>query len=647
MTDQALPLIELTDKILALPVVHSSVEITVLVRRVFEERPPSAVVIELPTELQHQLREAIQFAETYPVIKMKGDPAQYLILEPLEPLIEGFRSAVESAIPVFCVDRLSKLPSLFNESFPDTYSLTYFRLDDLYRQYKKSKIEAPIEIQLIDRVREISMTDALKHISAVMQGSILFLCGFRHLVEIEKLLQLSDEDYLNSIEELKSVLYPHEAIDNISNELQKAVLGSDQEPLNFISNLLETGSVDDVEIVRLSPESGEVLSQPGFFNERWLELRTNVAKRQRFNRIDLQRQVYQIARQSYEFESGEILGSQREKLFFRFARNWAIIQNQLLPSAYQLIMAAKACVNDNFARIFYDTLIRFNPNESPLPKAEIRLNDLYQNTKMIRFRTKLNKKPKIAPPQVRKSIQRERYPGEWKNTDFMGMGGMCSYPPEDIIIEDFAKYLQQKATALIKSKETKTQPFTTSLLDGVDFRETIRNLYQDRVFVKENRNMAADAGSVLVIYSQDELAHPWQVVWWGEHDQESDMAFFATPIHSHMVGPGISRCIYGGFLLTYPPGRLGDIWNDRFFKQFNSNHERLLAAAIIYNEKKIVVHIADQRPSSRMNQLAGRFGQRIIHLPKSSVNPVQLNRVRRFHVLDDRYKRHIADDFIW
>ncbi|MBW7858027.1 MAG: hypothetical protein H3C43_07015, partial [Leptonema sp. (in: Bacteria)] len=337
----------------------------------------------------------------------------------------------------------------------------------------------------------------------------------------------------------------------------------------------------------------------------------------------------------------------REKLFFRFARNWALLQNQLLPSSYQLIIAAKACVNDNFARIFYDTLIRFKPVDSSLPKTEIRLDDLYRNTKMIRFRTKLNKRPRIAPAEVRKAIQKERYPGEWKDKGLLGSSGMCSYPPEDIIIEDFAKYLQQKAVSVIKSKEIKTQPFTNSLLDGVDYRETIRNLHQGQIFVKENRNMAADAGSVVVIYSDDELAHPWQVVWWGEHTQESDMAFYSTPLHSHLVGPGISRCVYGGFLLTYPPGRLGDIWNDRFFKQFSNNHERLLAAAILYNEKNTVVHIAERNPSSRMNQLASRFGQRIIHLPKSSVNPVQLNRVRRFHVLDDRYKRSIADDFIW
>ncbi|MBW7858750.1 MAG: hypothetical protein H3C43_10780, partial [Leptonema sp. (in: Bacteria)] len=275
VTDGALPLIELTDKIVGLPVVHGSIEITILVRRIFEERPPAAVVLELPTELQHHLREAIDFASSYPIIKTHAisGPDRYLILEPLEPLIEGYRSAVEASIPVYCVDRLTKVPSFFEESFPDTYSLIHYPLNDLYQKYRSTKAEAPVEIQLIDRVREFSMADALKHISDVLPGPILFLCGIRHLAEVEWRLKLSDEDYQSSIEELKSILNPHEAIDRISNDLQSVMADSDQEPLDYVSNLLEVTSSDEVEISSLSVESGEVLFQPGFFNERWLELR--------------------------------------------------------------------------------------------------------------------------------------------------------------------------------------------------------------------------------------------------------------------------------------------------------------------------------------------------------------------------------------
>jgi hypothetical protein len=646
-----LPFIPLNEKILALPVIHGSAEITVIVRRVFFERPPSAVVLELPSDMRSELREAISHADAFPVLKRNGEFPLYLILEPLEPLVEGLRSAVEAGIPVFCIDRLGSLPSIFRDPFPDTYSLVHFPLNDLYRLYCKEMPLASPETDLIDAVREFSMAESLRQMEAVLPGPILFLCGIRHLPRIEKWLARKPDEYAKARDELIALLSPHAAEDAVTRELQmvmQAHLESEDEPLQAIIDSRENQDPQlskDVEILSLSGESGEVLEQPAYYNLRWLEIRNDPRRFPLFDRILLQREVYQKARRIYEEESSEFIPPQREKLFFRFARNWSILGRRLLPDPYRLVIAARSFVNDNFARIFYDTLLHFEKPDSPFPEARVTLDDLYRDSKMIRFRMKLNHKPKVAPPKIRRGLRREKYPGEWKES--FGEGGMCSYPPEDIIIEDFARYLQSKAVSLIKSNETRTLPFSSSLLDGIDYRETIRNVYQDRIYVKELRRRGAEAGSVVVIYSEDEVAYPWKVVWWGEHNQESDMAFYATPMHTHMVGPGISRCIYGGFLLTYPPGRLGDIWNDPFFDQFDKARDRLLAAAILYNEKNVVVHVAEHPPSQRLQYLAGRFGQKIAHFPLSNINPVQLNRVRRFHVLDGRDKRDGAGDYIW
>lgn len=654
VTQGPLPLIPLSEKILALPVIHGSAEVTVLVRRVFFERPPSAVVLELPADMRHELHRAIAHADGFPVLKRDGEFPFYLILEPLEPLVEGLRSAVEAGVPVFCIDRLSNLPSIFREPFPDTYSLVHYPLNDLYAQYRKELTTASPEPDLIDAVREFSMAESLRQIEAALPGPILFLCGIRHLPRIQKWLSSSDDEYAKARDELMALVSPYAAEDSVSGELQavmEAHLESDEEPLDLIVQSQESERrhekpiPGEVEILSLSTESGEVLEQPAYYNVRWLQIRNDPRRFPLFDRILLQREVYRTVRRIYEEESSEFIPPQREKLFFRFARNWSLLGKRLLPDPYRLVVAARSFVNDNFARIFYDTLLRFEKKDSPFPEARVTLDDLYRNSRMIRFRMKLNHKPKVAPPAIRKGLQREKYPGEWKES--FGEGGMCSYPPEDIIIEDFAKYLQTKAVSLLKSNESRTLPFSSSLLDGIDYRETIRNVYQDRIFVKEVRRKGAEAGSVVVIYSDDEEAHPWKVVWWGEHTQESDMAFYATPMHTHMVGPGISRCVYGGFLLTYPPGRLGDIWTDPFFNQFDKARDRLLAAAILYNEKNVVVHVAEHPPSQRLHYLAGRFGQRIAHFPLSNINPVQLNRVRRFHVLDGRDKRGGAGEFIW
>jgi hypothetical protein len=125
------------------------------------------------------------------------------------------------------------------------------------------------------------------------------------------------------------------------------------------------------------------------------------------------------------------------------------------------------------------------------------------------------------------------------------------------------------------------------------------------------------------------------------------MAFYSTSPGNSVVGPGIFRCGYGGLMLTYPPGRLHDIWEDEFYDQFENPADRLLAAAIEFNEKNAVVHLSDRPPSAKLQQIAGRFGQKIIHIPLSSVNPVTLGRVRRFHVLDSHDRRNDAGDYIW
>ncbi len=653
VTQGPLPFIPITEKIRALPVIHGSAEVTVLVRRAFLEQPPSAVVLELPAEMHGSLLRAVQHADAIPVLKQDGEFPYYLILEPLEPLIEGLRSAVEQGIPFFCVDRLNRIPSYSDEPFPDTYSLVHYPLNDLYSQYCKSQPPIAAEAYMIDTVREFAMAHSLQQLEAVLPGPILFLCGIRHLPHIHKWLSGSRDELIRARDELMALVAPAPAEDSVSGELQaimESLVESEDEPLDrFMQNEEATAEgpfiPGEVEILSLSPESGEVLEQPAYYNMRWLETRKSPQKFPLFDRILLQREVYQKVRRAYEEQSSEFIPPQLEKLFFRFTRNWSLLHKRLLPDPYRLVIAARSFVNDNFARIFYDTLMRFGKKDSPFPETRVTLDDLYRSSRLIRFRMKLEHRPRVAPPNIRKGLRREKYPGEWKES--FGDGGMCSYPPEDIIIEDFARYLQSKAVSLLKSNETRTFPFSSSLLDGIDYRETIRNAYQDRIYVKEIRKKGAEAGSVVVIYSEDEQAHPWKVVWWGEHSQESDMAFYATPIHSHMVGPGISRCIYGGFLLTYPPGRLGDIWSDPFFHQFEKAHDRLLAAAILYNQKNVVVHVAEHPPAQRLHYLAGRFGQRIAHFPLSNINPVQLNRVRRFHVLDGRDRRDGADEYIW
>lgn len=674
----------------AFPVIHGALEYTRELRRLMLTAPPAAVALELPEILGPALRRALQRPEDIPVLTLPENerrPPLHFMLEPLEPVAEAARSALELELPLHLVDFLHEsLLTWAPEEFPDTYALHALTPAELYRIYAGEGDQAAAQSQgdarldegdlrfrlsngaaaTVDELREIYMARELRLIMQLgaagdtaddgnpEERPLLFVCGMRHVRGITRLLQLSPEAFASEGEKLRAFAEESGPYNDLFAPRSGNNANADDEPEPLEALLHKTDRIaaasaarDSVEIHALSRKSPETLSQPGYYNTAWLFARQGLAAVDRFHRIALQRQVYRESVDRYERDSGELVPPRREKLFFAFARNWSLIEGDLLPTSYRLIMAARAFGNDNFARIFYDILNFMQPlRDSPFPEKELRLDDLFRDSRMIRFRLKLKRdRRRGPPPKISEGLRRERYPGEWLES-FRG-GGICSYPPEDLIIENFGRYLQDKAAAMLKGTESKTHPFTASLMDGIDYRETIRNLHLGRIYVKDEALRAADAGSVVIIFDEDVEEYSWQVVWWGEHSQESDMAFYATPPLDRVVGPGICQSRYGGLMMTYPPGRLHDVWDDPYYREFPNPADRLLAAAIEFNERRAVVHLANRPPAAKLSSIAARFGQRIIHIPLSSMSPVKLARVRRFHVLDNRDRRDDAGDYIW
>ena len=67
--------------------------------------------------------------------------------------------------------------------------------------------------------------------------------------------------------------------------------------------------------------------------------------------------------------------------------------------------------------------------------------------------------------------------------------------------------------------------------------------------MRQFQKVSGEVGAVVVIFDEDpENRYPWQMTWLGEHSQESDMAFYSTDPYEQLVGPGIPRAEYGGFL---------------------------------------------------------------------------------------------------
>jgi len=291
---------------------------------------------------------------------------------------------------------------------------------------------------------------------------------------------------------------------------------------------------------------------------------------------------------------------------------------------------------------------RYSPQRevSPLETVRISSDDVWFRTRRMKLRRRLRKPKERLVPKSLKPRKKEQRPGEW--AEQLNGDAICSYPPEDIVVEDYGAFLKEKAKTMLSLERSRVEPFTTSLLDGIDIRETVRNWHVGKIFVRSLQKIAGDVGAVVVVFDPDrDDRYNYLTTWLGEHKNESDMAFYATNPFDHMVGPGIGRAEYGGFLMTRPPRRLYDIWADADYDFAENKPERLLMAALDYSIHRLVVYVAARPPRSIFRSIASHLGRRIVYVPIGQLSSQKLKKLRVVHVLDGYDRRKDAKDFIW
>ena len=352
----------------------------------------------------------------------------------------------------------------------------------------------------------------------------------------------------------------------------------------------------------------------------------------------------------YRENTGEEIKTWQIRTLMKFSRNYALVTRMLIADFYQLIMAARGVADDNFAYEVWDlgSYYPWQDSSGLYETIHIRADEVWIHGKRFTLRRRfprLRERLMHIPIHDRK---KERAPGEWTR-EFNEML-LCSYPPEDIVIEGYGDFLKKKALNILSEERARVEPFTNSLLDGIDVRETIRNWHHERkIYVKEHLRVNGGAGSVVVIFDEDpdDCRFSWKMTWLGEHHQESDMAFYSTPLGAKIVGPGISRCEYGGFMLTHPPLRLYDVWTDPYYAHATKKSEVLLMSAIEYSVEKHVIYVAASPPRSYFAGFASRLGKKIVYIPIGQLSPTSLKKLRVFHVLSGRHLREIAKDYVW
>jgi hypothetical protein len=203
------------------------------------------------------------------------------------------------------------------------------------------------------------------------------------------------------------------------------------------------------------------------------------------DRARLAEVIFKVASASYGEQTRESIQRWQERLFFDFARRHARVQGSLVPGLYELVVAGRGVADDNLAWEVLDCARTYpwQEDSAEIETARIDGDMLDLGTRTVRFRRRFFR-VKQRPMPVR--VRRHPEPGdasEWLRA--FDADGICSYPPEDVVIEDYGRFLQQKAVSILAAERAHSEPFTTSMLDGIDIRETLHRWHEGRVWVRE------------------------------------------------------------------------------------------------------------------------------------------------------------------
>ncbi|HOX52720.1 MAG TPA: hypothetical protein PKY05_14650, partial [Fibrobacteria bacterium] len=163
----------------------------------------------------------------------------------------------------------------------------------------------------------------------------------------------------------------------------------------------------------------------------------------------------------------------------RFAHRLARFSGHHQPTLWDLVQAAKGCSGDSFAAAVLEAarhhghlaeapLLKLGPANSRLDGGPVlpwshRLHPVPREWTTIHLR-------RDPPPE-----EAQRWIREWKPTS------LCSHLPEDVAIEGFNRELRERARSSSPSAQALSRPFESSLLDGLDLRETIRHFWKGEI----------------------------------------------------------------------------------------------------------------------------------------------------------------------
>ncbi len=634
-------------RLVGIPSFHSRLEFALQVRNAFFSDRPTAVCVELPTTLASEVIEAVKHL---PNISMIGYGAPettkqvFIPIDPADSIIESIRLALAFDIPVEFIDLpLGEAPpSLLG--LPDEYALQGVSLSRFYQALAQADSLAPPLLTPDNRTeslpsptnRERFMVWNLERVLRENpEGSILVTCGMAHWAPITQLL---------------------------------GKLGSYTPPANFPPSFAKIFNVHPDSIYRVLHEIPYVI---GLYEQQRDRATRVYGTRDPsraifdFDRYTLLPEIFFKAHDQYRKMYRETLSLAQFRQLFQYARNLALTGSKLIPGLFEIVSATKNIFNDDYASIVFQMAAQYPWVDRDNKYPFIQLADNPQQVEgSVALRRHLPVEEGTPAKITLKRRPRELRPGAWKEAwGESTRGDIVSWPPEDVIFEDYMQFCRIKAKRFLKSRQILIQEFTTNFLDGIAIKETLQNWWRKKIFVKEERPLHGDVGPIVAIFAEDSsrAEFPWEFEWYAEHPHESDLCLYATAPEARIIGPRIAQIEVGGLLSIYPPvgfDQLYNPWNPYLFgRDFfhaldtyaQTRAEKLLVAGVFNatRQQKFITYIAAKPPRSQLTAFAEQRGHHIVFLPINTFSPGSIKKLRRLHVLKGRATRNYAGQYIF
>jgi hypothetical protein len=617
----------LTDRISLFPVLHGSGDYALAARAYLLDGDWDALAVPLPPSMQGPVEEGVhELPHPSVVIQRHYEPAfegysefgsddeerarrrkpfvAYVGIDPCQPVVACLRTAMQERLPRHYIEREQEDYVPFDTPYADAFALKKASPQRLAATLLPA-VERPVLPS--QRRRLAYMAQRLRRLERD-HSRILTICSFPEWVWLRKAY------------------------------FDQTPAEPDEDPL-----VAERFQVDPKQLIFL-------LGEMPFIAGLYERARREWTDDERLG-VDGVKEVLIAARGAYYAEFGKRarkITPQLLRTCLKYIRNLTLLDRRLAPDMYTIVLASQQVFGDSFALHIAET-IRTYPYAKETSEATLPWGTDACVLPGGEKRRTFSRLPHSGSQW--RSIQLRRRPDkqdEERWTQRWNPFRQCSWPPEDDRIETFRASVFQRALETAGLDLARTEKFTTSVMDGIDIRDTLRHWYENQIYVKvlpPNRGFL-DAAVMLFDVPADPRDYPWRSTWFAEHAEESTLAFFASDFRKKPVGPGVCQSFYGGSLFLFPPIAIRDVWTDRTFDFTTTLEERLLAAACHYAKAPHVAVVSEAIPGAGWRKLARRYKKRLIHVPLARFSQSTIEQLRYFHVLNGKEIRSYASRFI-